>query len=152
MPIWLIDILGARDLDSAFLFIALMTMPVWIGMIAFPDARIVRTLAQPLVLPPLYCLVLFVLLWKSYDASLLPDSMEAVSYSAAKGLTRHPVAFLSFFCNFQIMNLALGTLIYQQARRSRMRAPMELSLCSLVGAPALIPFAIRLLVRRKSLV
>lgn len=151
MPIWLIDFLGARDLDSAFLLIALMTVPAWLGMIAFPEAGIVRNLAQPLVLPPLYCVVLFVLLWKSYDASLLPDPIDELSYSAAKGFARHPVTFLSFFCNFQIMNLALGTLLYQKAQRSGFRAPFELLLCWFVGAPALIPFVVRLLLRRKSL-
>jgi hypothetical protein len=151
MPIWLIDFLGARDLDSAFILIALMTLPAWLGMIVFPQTRIVRTLAHPLVLPPLYCVVLIMLLWKSYDASLLPGPIGALSYSAAKGFTRHPVAFLAFFCNLQIMNLALGTFIYQKAQRSALRAPVELLLCWFVGAPALIPFAVRLLLRRKSL-
>jgi hypothetical protein len=152
MPIWLIDILGAHDLDKAFLFIALMTIPVWIGMIVFPNAPIVRTLAQPLILPPCYCLVLFVLLWKSYNASLFPNPMEELTYSAAKGFARHPVAFLTFFCNLQIMNLVLGTVIYQKARRSGFNAPIELLVCWLVGALALIPFTLRLLVKGKTLV
>ena len=52
MPIWLIEILGARSLDHTFLLIALMTIPVWIGMIVFPKAKIVLKLAHPLVLPP----------------------------------------------------------------------------------------------------
>ena len=104
MPVWLIDIVGAHELDSTFLLIALMTTPVWIGMIAFPKAKIVRTLAQPLVAPPAYCLVLFVLLWRSYDAALVPDSVEEISYSAARELARHPAAFLAIFCNFQIIS------------------------------------------------
>jgi hypothetical protein len=151
MPIWLIDLLGARDLDNAFLMIALMTAPVWFGMICFPNARLVRALAHPFVLPPVYCAVLFLLLWKSYQASLLPDPMGELSYTAAQGLARHPVAFLAFFCNFQIMNLALGTMMYQKTLRSGFRAPVELLLCWLLGTPVLIPFIIRLLVRRKSI-
>ncbi len=151
MPIWLIDALGARDLDNAFLMIALMTVPVWIGMICLPDARVVRVVAQPLIVTPIYCAVLFVLLWKCYQASLFPDPMKEISYSAAQGLARHPVAFLAFYCNFQIMNLALGTLMYQKTLRAGFRAPVELLLCGLLGAPAFVPFVIRLLVRRRSL-
>lgn len=151
MPIWLIDIFGARDLDNAFLILACMTLPVWFGMIVLPDAWLVRSLAQPLVVAPIYCTVLFVLLWKCYQASFFPDPMAELSYSAAQGLTRHPVAFLSFYCNFQIMNLALGTMMYQKSLRSGFRAPVELLLCWLLGAPAFIPFVVRLLLRRQSI-
>ena len=151
MPIWLIDIFGARDLDSAFLILACMTLPVWLGMVFLPDTRLVRLLAQPLVVTPIYCAVLFVLLWKCYQASLFPDPMTEISYSAAQGLTRHPVAFLSFYCNFQIMNLALGTMMYQKSLRSGFRAPVELLLCWLLGAPAFIPFVVRLLLRGQSI-
>ncbi|MFQ3226108.1 MAG: hypothetical protein ACI8Z5_002377 [Lentimonas sp.] len=151
MPIWLIDVLGARNLDNAFLILALMTLPVWIGMICLPHARVVRLFAHPLIMTPIYCTVLFVLLWKCYQASLFPNSMSEISYSAAQGLARHPVAFLTFYCNFQIMNLALGTMMYQKTLRASFRAPVELVLCCLLGAPAFIPFAIRLLLRRQSI-
>lgn len=150
MPIWLIDIFGARDLDQAFLIIALMTLPVWVGMIFFSENSIVRGFAHPLIVLPIYCTVLFILLWKCYQASVLPNPLNELSYSAAQGFARHPVAFLSFFCNFQIMNLALGTMMYQKALRSGFRVPVELLLCCLLGAPALIPFIIRLLIRGQS--
>jgi hypothetical protein len=148
MPIWLIDLFGARQLDDTFLMIALMTAPAWIGMICFPNLRLVRVLAHPLVLPPLYSVVVLLLLWKSYQASLLPDPIAELNYTAAQGLARHPVAFLTFFCNFQIMNLILGSMMYQKTLRSRFRAPVELLLCWFIGAPVLIPFVIRLLVNR----
>jgi hypothetical protein len=151
MPIWLIDLFGASDLDRAFLILALMTLPVWISMICVPDARLIRSLAHPLIVTPVYCSVLFILLWKSYQASVLPDPIQELSYTAAKGLTRHPIAFLSFYCNFQIMNLALGTMMYQKTLRAGFRAPVELLLCWLVGAPAFVPFIVRLLWRRQSI-
>jgi hypothetical protein len=151
MPIWLIDIFGARDLDNAFLILAFMTLPVWMGMIFLPNTRLVRLLAHPLVMTPIYCTVLFVLLWKCYHASILPDPMPTLSYSAAQGLVRHPVAFLFFYCNFQIINLALGTMIYQKAVRAHFHAPVELLLCWLFGAPGCVPFVIRLLLRSQSI-
>ncbi len=151
MPIWLIEFFGAGDLDAAFYLILLMTLPAWVGMIVFPGAPWVKRLAQPLVLPPLFCVVLFVLVWKSYEASLLPDPLVRVSYRDAQSLTRHPVAFLALFCNLQILNLFLGTMLYQKANRSGFRAPVELLLCWGFGAVALVPFAIRLLVRRQPL-
>lgn len=149
MPIWLIDLFGARDLHNAFLFLALMTLPVWIAMLCWPYASLVRSLAQPTLIVPVYSMVLFVLLWKCYQASLLPSPIEELSYSAAQGLARHPVAFLVFFCNFQIMNLALGSMMYQTAQRCGFRAPVELLLCWLLGAPAFVPFSVRLLIRRQ---
>lgn len=151
MPIWLIEILGARSLNYALLLIALMTLPVWIAMIVFPKAKIVQKLAHPLVLPPVYSVVLLVLLWKFYEKSFLPDQVDEVSYDAAQGIVRHPAAFLALFCNFQIINLALGTMIFQKAKRCGFRAPVELLLCGLLGAPALIPFVVRLKILKKSL-
>ena len=151
MPVWLIDIVGARELDRTFLVIALMTLPVWVAMLVFPNTKLTRRVAQPLVAPVFYCLVLFVLVWRAFQASMVPESLDGISYSAARQLARHPAAFLAIFCNFQIINLAVGTMIYQKACRSGIRAPVELVLCCLLGAPALIPFAIRLFLKDKPL-
>ncbi len=151
MPIWLIEFFGARDLDHTFILIALMTAPVWILMIAFPLAKYVRGLAHPFVVPPVFCVVLLMLLWKSYKASVLPEPITTASYAGAHDFAQHPIAFLALFCNLQILNLVLGTMMYQKAIRSGFRAPVELLLCWLFGALALIPFVIRLLLRRKSL-
>lgn len=151
MPIWLIEVFGDKDLDNTFIIILLMTAPVWVAMITFPQSKLVRVLAQPFLLPPFYCIVLFVLLWKSHQSAVLPDPYAPITYESAHEFSRHPISFLALFCNLQILNLAVGTLIYQKAMRSGMRAPVELLLCWFIGAVALIPFALRLLVRRKSL-
>ncbi|NBB80373.1 MAG: DUF4281 domain-containing protein [Verrucomicrobia bacterium] len=150
MPIWLIELFGDRDLDAAFLCIALMTAPVWIAMIFFPNVRYVRQLAQPWVVVPLYSVVLVVLLWKSYEAGLLPQWTPGVNYDSAKSLARHPVAFLVLFCNLQIMNVFVGVMMYQKAARSGFRAPIELTLCWFLGALSLIPFGLRLILRRQA--
>jgi hypothetical protein len=151
MPIWLIEIFGARDLDNTFILILLMTAPVWLAMIFCPGSSVVRWLCQPFLLPPFYCIVLFLLLWKSHEASVLPDPYAPISYESARHFSKHPIAFLALFCNLQILNLFAGTVIYQKAMRSGMRAPIELLICWFVGAVALIPFALRLLVRKKTL-
>ncbi len=151
MPIWLIEIMAARQLDGVFLFITLMTTPAWFAMIFFPGAKIVQKLAHPLMLPPVYSLVLFVILWKFYDSWTLSREVDEVSYDAAKAMVRHPAALLALLCNFQIINLALGTVIFQKSKRCGFRAPVELGICGLLGAPALIPFAIRLILKKKSL-
>lgn len=151
MPIWLIEIFGSKDLNSTFILILLMTAPVWIAIIAMPHFKLVRSFAQPLILPPIYCFVLCILLWKSYETSLLPDPLAAASYDAAKEFARHPVAFLALFCNLQILNLFVGTWIYQRANRAGFDVPVELFLCWLLGALALLPFCLRLLLKQKSL-
>ena len=58
MPIWLIEIFGGRDLDLTFLIIALMTAPLWVAMIAFPNLRYLRQIAQAWLVVPLYSAVL----------------------------------------------------------------------------------------------
>ena len=150
MPIWLIEIFGARDLDAAFLVIALMTAPFWIAMIFFPNMRYLRQLAQPWLVVPLFATMLLVLLWKSYHAAALPEVVASASYDAARAFANHPIAFLVLFCNLQIINLFMGVMMYQKAMRSGFRAPVELTLCWFLGAVALIPFGIRLLVRRQT--
>lgn len=151
MPIWLIEVFGSADLDRIFILILSMTAPVWVAMIVFPQLRLVRILAQPWLLPPLYSIVLFVLLWKSHQAAVLPDPYAPVSYESARTFSRHPIAFLALFCNLQILNLTVGTMMYQKTIRSGMRAPLELLLCWWLGAVALLPFALRLLLRKRSL-
>lgn len=150
MPIWLIEIFGARDLDAAFLMIALMTAPLWVAMIAFPKAPYLKHIAQPWVVVPLFSSVMIVLLWKSYESALLPQWTPGVDYESAKSLARHPVAFLVLFCNLQILNLFVGVMIYQKALRSGFRAPVELLLCWFLGALSLIPFGLRLILRRQA--
>lgn len=151
MPIWLIEVFGSKDLDRTFVIILLMTAPVWVAMIAFPQRKSVRALAQPFLLPPLYCIVLFALLWKSHQSAILPDPYAPITYESAREFSEHPISFLALFCNLQILNLIVGTMIYQKAMRSGLRAPVELLLCWFVGAVAAIPFALRLILSKKSL-
>lgn len=151
MPIWLIETFGSGQLDSTFILILLMTSPVWVVMIACPQSRAVRALAQPFLLTPFYCIVLFILLWKSHQSAVLPDPYAPITYESAREFSRHPISFLALFCNLQILNLTVGMMMYQKAMRSGLRAPVELLLCWFIGAVAVIPFALRLLVRKKSL-
>jgi len=150
MPIWLIDIFAAEDLDASFLFITLMTAPFWIAMIAFPKAHYLRRVAQPWLVVPLYSLVLLVLLWRFYEVGGFSQPVPAASYAAVREFATHPIAFLLLFCNFQIINLFVGVMLYQKALRGGFRAPFELTLCWFLGALALIPFGIRLLLRRQT--
>jgi len=149
MPIWLIELFGARDLDAAFLLITLITAPCWIAMIAFPDLKLLRRISHPSLIVPIYTVVLLILLWKSYQSAILPDLVSTASYEAARSFADHPIAFLVLFCNLQIINLFVGLMMYQKAMRCGFRAPVELVLCWFFGAVALIPFAIRLILRRQ---
>ena len=150
MPIWLIELFGAGDLDTTFMVITLMTAPIWVVMIGFPSAPYLRQVAQPWLVVPLFTVILLVLLWKSYHAASLPEIISTVNYESARDFANHPIAFLILFCNLQIINLFLGVMIYQKAMRSGFLAPVELTLCWFLGALALIPFSIRLIVRRQA--
>ena len=147
MPVWLIESFGGAELQKAFYFIAFMTAPVWLAMIVVPRHPIVRHLAHPLVLPPCFCVVLALLLWKAYQNGVLPSWLSGFNYKGAQNFSRQPMAFLLLFCNWQIVNLALGTAMYQRSLRSQFRAPVELVICWVFGAWSLLPFALRLLLR-----
>jgi hypothetical protein len=150
MPIWLIKLFGAGDLDATFKVIALMTAPFWIAMIGLPSASYLRQVAQPWLVVPLFTLILLVLIWKSYHAASLPESISMANYEPARNFANHPIAFLILFCNLQIINLFMRVMIYQKAMCSGFRAPVELTLCWFLGALTLIPFGIRLIVRRQA--
>jgi len=151
MTIWLVEFFGQNDLEGAFLWILLMTAPGWVLMLFLPENRFVKLALQPFIVPPVYCFVLFYILWAAYRASLAPELLEGVSYSHMKKFTSHPVTYLALYCNWQILNLAIGTMIYQKAMRVGLRAPIELILCWALGAPALLVFQLRLLWKRRTL-
>lgn len=149
MPVWLIELFGARELDRAFYLIALMTAPAWLAMLFFPGSRAVRRLADPLPLSAVFSVVLIVLLWEFHEASILSPPWFEPGYDGAMALTRNPAIFLILFCNLQILNLALGGVIYQAASRAGFRAPVELVLCWFGGVLALPPFVAHLAWRRR---
>ncbi len=151
MPILWIEFFGAAHLEKAFWCIALMTAPVWLLMLFFGQTKIVQMIASPFVAPPLFTFALFFLLWKSYEAAVLPDSVSSIDYDGARQLLRHPIAFLALFCNLQILNLAAGTMIYQKGIRASIRVHVELLCCWVFGAPVLLIFGLRLLFQRKGL-
>lgn len=149
MPVWLIELFGARELDRAFYLIAFMTAPAWLAMLLFPGSRVVRRLADPLLLSSVFSVVLVVLLWKFHEASILSLPLFEPDYGGAVAVTRDPAIFLIVFCNLQILNLALGGVLFQAAARAGFRAPVELVLCWVGGVLALPPFVAHLVWRRR---
>ena len=149
MVVWLIETFGGSELERTFYLIALMTAPAWLGMIFLPQLALVRRLAHPFVLPPLYCLVLGFVFWNAVEASLLPDRPEGFDFETARSFSQHPIIFLLLFCNWQIVNVALGAAMYRKSLSGGFKAPIELFLCWILGAWALVQFAIRLLIRRE---
>ena len=152
MPIWIIELFGASDLHATFMTITLMTAPFWIAMIGFPSAPYLRYIAQPWLVVPLFTVILLSLIWKLYHMASLPEIKSIADYESVRNFVNHPISFLILFCNLQIINLFMGVMIYQKAMRSGFRAPVELTLCWFLGALALIPFGIRLIVRRQTAV
>lgn len=148
MPIWMVDWLGYRHLDAAFSYLLLMTAPVWLVMIALPRNRLVALIAQPFFAPLLYLPILFYILWQARSIGFMPGWIDSADYRSARTLARHPVAFLAIFCKLQILHLFVGTVIYQKARSLKMNVTLELFLAWLLGLIALIPFAMRLLLRK----
>ncbi|MGC6456236.1 MAG: abscisic acid-deficient protein Aba4 family protein [Coraliomargaritaceae bacterium] len=149
MVVWLIETFWGSELERAFYAIALMTAPVWLGMIFLPGLTLVRRIAHPFILPPFYCLILGLVFWNAFESALLPGRPVGFDFEAARSLSQHPIIFLLLFCNWQILNLVLGTVMYQKSLSSSCKAPLELLLCWILGAWALIPFALRLILRRK---
>jgi hypothetical protein len=148
MPVWMIEYFGRQQLDQLLWLLLFMTAPAWLAMLLLPGNRTVRRIASPFILPLLYLPVLVYLVATFHDKALLPPPPAGADFRAFKGLVVHPVAILIVLCTVQIAFLAIGTLIYQQACRLKIRAPVEILLAWLSGPLALAPFAIRTLPRR----
>jgi len=147
----MIDYFGARQLDSSFFYLLFMTAPVWIAMIALPRNRLVHVVASPFLAPLFFLPVLFYIFWQAQAEALLPAVPTQADYQSARAFARHPIAFLALFCKLQILNLFLGTVLFQKARAVKISVPVELLICWFIGPLALLPFSVRLLLRRRSL-
>ncbi len=145
MPGWLIDLFGSRQLNETFWALTLAPLPIWIGLVFFPQRTLTRTVAWPWVVMPLLALAYVVLLWKAWVVGLphLPDSTAARS---TRQFLFHPLVFLVLWAHIQMSNLFVGITLLQTARRRRLAIPGELALCWLFAPLAVVLFVVRVIV------
>lgn len=126
MPVWVIELFAGENLDSAYLFVALMTAPIWLAMLLRPQSSLVRLLAQPIVVCTAYSLICGWILWRAYAAAALPDLYANGVVTPMRRMLQHPILLLIVFCQYQILCLLIGTALFQRANRLQQRIPLEL--------------------------
>lgn len=146
MPAWLIETFASVMLTRVFWFVTLMTAPVWIAMIFFPKKSLVRAVCQPLGAPLAFVFVWAYLCYQAWTLGL--PSPGGTSFKESRDLATHPMVFLAGWCQFQVLQVFLGTWVYQDALKRKIAAPAELLACWIFGPLGLLIYAIRLLLGR----
>lgn len=142
----LIEFFGSAQLAQAFWYLSVLTAPCWILMIGLPDRLWVQRIVSPFGLPLLLIGVQLYLYYHFF--TMKSPIVSGVEYRQVKGFFSHPIVFLCFWYKLQLLNLFLGTFMFERANRFQMRIPLELVLCWLIGPLAMIPFSIRLALRK----
>ena len=138
----LIAFFGSAQLAQGFLYLSVMTAPCWLLMLIVPGHPWVQRLVSPFGLP-LVLIGVQLYLYFLFFTMRVPVA-SGVEYHQVKGFFSHPIAFLCFWCQLQLLNLFLGSFMFERATRYGLRIPAELLLCWLTGPISLIPFSIRL--------
>lgn len=145
MPVWIIHLFATKELNQVFLVLTLMTLPVWLMMLLLPTSGFTRRLAHPFFLPPLYALVWAYLFYLMLTITGTPRvNIDAANYKDARGLIRHPFIFLMFWCQMQVINLFVGTILFQKANKMKMLIPGELIATWFAAPLGLFFFSLRL--------
>jgi len=139
---WLIELFAHKTLTQALWGILAMTAPFW-GIMLLPiRARWVKLLASP------YCgpvLLSFVLLYFFYLALSVgpPELPQGFDYRNSKAFVAHPMVLLLLVCNIQILHLFLGTIIFREAKKRKMKVQAELLLTWVLGPVGWLCFVLR---------
>lgn len=141
MPAWLIETFASVMLTRVFWFVTLMTVPVWIGMIFFPKKDIVRSVCRPLGAPLAFVFVWGYLCYKAWVLGL--PTPTGTSFTENRDLAAHPMVFLAGWCQLQVLQVFLGTWVYQDSLRRKLFVPAELLACWIFGPLGLLFYGLR---------
>lgn len=147
MPSWMIEFFAGETLTRLFWVITLAGAPFWALMIFLPGKPMTRHLCSPFFAPPLFAIGLLYLYYQLWTLGL-PDAPTGLDYSDQAAVAAHPIVFLILWLHAQILNLFLGESLFVEARKRKMRIPVELLLCWLFGPVGLLVFGIRLLLTK----
>lgn len=148
MPAWLINIFGAREINDLFLLLTIGPLPVWIGLVVFPNEKWTRMISSPFVVPPLMSLAYVFLLWKTWELGgpAAPETMV----KSVRGFIEHPLIFLVLWAHLQMANLFVGMVLLQDARRNGLSVRVELALCWIFAPVGVLIYTIRRFIRQKT--
>lgn len=150
MPVWIIEFLGNAQLNRAFWILNLMVLPFWVVMIAGVRDRWALWLCHPFLVPAVLGLVYLYAVYILVTMTGVPP-LAGLEVSAMRNFINHPLVFLVIWTHYLAVDLFLGMSIYQDAMRRRIRAPVELLLCWVLGPVGLLAYVIRLGWRKTAL-
>lgn len=143
MPGWLIEWFADKELTRLYWIITLAGAPFWLMMLLAPGKAYTKRLCSPLLAPPLFALGLLYLYYQLWSLGL-PNAPTGLGYQDQAAVAGHPIVLLILWMHAQILNLFLGETLFADARKRKMRIPVELGLCWLFGPVGLLVYGLRL--------
>lgn len=143
----MVELFGRQEINRAFWLITASAAPFWLLMLLFPHQKWVGRICHPFFAPALLGFLYLYMLYVVETTTGLP-SLVSLEARAMRQLVHHPLVFLVFWTHLTVLNLFLGMVIFQDARRRGWRAPVELLLSWLLGPPGLTAYGARLLLLR----
>ena len=148
MSVWVIEIFAGKNLDSAYLFVALMTAPIWLVMLIRPKSKIVRFLAHPVTVIVGYSVICAWIVWRAYAVAAFPDLYTNGSVMSMRRILQHPILLLIIFCQYQILCLLIGAALFERANRLQQRIPIELLATWFLGVFGVLMYCLRSMVTK----
>ena len=150
MPVWMVELFGNARLNQAFLYLNLMVVPFWLSMLLFPGNPVVRRLANPFFVPAVLAVVYLYAVYLLVTITGVPP-LVGIELRAMRKFIDHPLVFLVVWSHYLVIDLFLGMVIFQDACKRKIRAPVELLLCWFFGPVGLLAYVTRLVIRKFTL-
>lgn len=147
MPGWIIEWFASEQLTRLFWLITLAGAPFWLLMIFLPGKPVTRGLCSPFLAPSLFSLGLVYLYVQLWDLGL-PGAPSGLGYRDQADVASHPMVMLILWLHLQILNLFLGETLFADARKRKLRIPVELIICWLFGPLGLLAYGARIAVMK----
>lgn len=121
----------------------LAVLPFWAVMIAGVRHGWALRLCHPFLVPALLGIVYLYAVYILVSLTGIPP-LAGLEVKAMRDFINHPLVFLVIWAHYLAVDLFLGMSIYQDAARRKIRVPVELALCWVLGPVGLLAYVIRL--------
>lgn len=127
MPVWMIELFGRQEINRAFWLISACSVPFWLLMLTMPHQKWVARICHPFFVPSLYGMLFVYMIYVLLDVTGVP-TLRAWEARSVRQFIGHPLVFLVFWTQLTMAGLFIGMVIYQDARRRKWIAPVEIFL------------------------
>lgn len=144
MPVWIVEVFGSAQLNRAFVAMILVVLPFCVAMIVAPSNRWVWRMSYPFMVPAAVSLIYVYAVYLLVTVTGVPP-LAGLEMGALRRFVNHPLIFLVVWAHYLAIDLFVGMSIYRDAAARKIRVPVELILCWLLGPIGLLAYVGRLI-------